>query len=233
MNTPSSNRDTIPFDDYAPYYEIATDVIKVALEDTKKYLKMKSFNQRKLAELYAFYISPSFKIFSRNMCDFKEHLERRGITRKEIETMEKYYNERKCAKKNVKNGNIIKYKSTGEFYIRISDYLCPIDVKSCTKFVDLIHQISAYGVSIFRQNGDCIWQTKVKENVHTYTSQLNYEQIKTGYTFIIENMDLSDTVWTKQGKYAYIVKIQPRFLFETINDEDIEDIFASGVKYSI
>ena len=232
-NTPINVRDVVPFEDYAPYYEIATSVLEQAIDDLKKMLKHPIYNQRKIAEMYVFYNSDYYTLFSRNMCDYKEHLERRGIKEKELKYMEEQYEKYKCAKKNVKDGFIIKYRPTGDFYIKIDEYLMLVDVKSATKTDRLSHMVSAYGTHIYNQYGDCIWQTEIEDDKRTYTSQLVIEQVRNGYTFVIKNMDDSRTIWTKQGKCCYVVKQLSHFLFQTINDEDIEEIFKNGVKNNV
>lgn len=231
--TPPNTYDYVPMDCYAPYYNIATAVIEEAYQDTKRNLKKRNYNERQLAELYDFYTNGLFDLFARNLCKFDEHLERRGIRKEEIEFMKECFEKYECKKKNVKNGNIIKYKPTGEFLLKVGDYLLSVDVKSRTKFKDLVHQINAYGTGIFIKEGACIWQTKFQEHLQTYTSMICADAIKNGYMFTIRNIDDSESVWTKQGENAYLVKVQIRFLFDTINDEDIEEIYTNGVKYSI
>ena len=231
--TPPNTYDYVPMDYYAPYYNIATAVIEDAYQDTKRNLIKRNYNERKLAELYAFYTQGLFDLFARNLCKFDEHLERRGIRKEEIEFMKECFEKYECKKKNVKDGNIIKFKPTDNFYIKSNDYLAEVDLKSRTKFINLEHQINAYGTAIYRSNGECIWQTYTQDYVKTYTSQINSNAIKNGYMFAIRNIDDTESVWTKQGKNAYIVKIKRCFLFDTINDEDIEEIFTNGVKYSI
>ncbi|MBO7713140.1 MAG: hypothetical protein J6S85_06190 [Methanobrevibacter sp.] len=229
-------KNTHSFEDiknYDGYYSIATQVLETALFDLKRLLQKKTFNARKIALLYAFYNSYMFKLYSFGMCDYEEHLERRGIKKEDIERMRNMYNQYKCCKKNVRSGHIIKYKPTGEFLMKVNDYLCPIDIKSCSKFTNLDHQISAYGTHIYNSNGDIVWQTKNKEEVESYTTQLHSSQIRSGHIFVIENIDGSNTLWTKQGKYCYTIILKYRFLFETINDDDIEEIFKQGVKFSI
>ena len=130
-------------------------------------------------------------------------------------------------------GSIIKYRPTGEFLIKIDEYLCPVDIKSCTKFKDLEHQISAYGTHLYTSKGCIAWQTRNKEEIKTYTSQLQASMIRSGQIFVIENTDGSSSIWTKQGKYAYLIHLKFRFLFETINDDDIEEIFTMGVQYNV
>lgn len=220
-----------PLENYRPYYEIACAVLNDAIQDTKKAIRKKTPNKRVLAELYAFYKSDRFKLFSFGECDFVEHLERRGIKMEDIKRMKEAYNEYTLSKKNVKNGWVVKLRSTGGFYIKIGEYICEIDVKNPVRFCHLKEKINEHCIAFFNACGNLMFQ-KIDDQAKNYTTTILWEQIRNGFYFVINTLFYKET-YTKQGNQCYLIKPKERILWETIFDDDIEAIFKKGERYDI
>ena len=227
----TNKRNYKPIENYRPYYEIASAVLEDVLRDTKKALQKKTPNKRVLAELYSFYNSERFKIFSCGECSFEEHLERRGIKMNDVKRMKEAFEEFKLCKKNVKNGWVVRLKSTGAFYIKLRDYICEIDVRNPVRFCELKEKINTNCEAFFNGTGNLMFQ-KRDENMRNYTTTIVWEQIKNGFYFVIKTLFYDET-YTKQGNKCFLVNIKSRILWDTINDDDVEAIFKKGERWDI
>lgn len=222
------------YDDYTPYYKLASDILESNIEELKKELKRKFYVKRKrIAEMYFFYTSNLFKTLSLDICSWNEHLERRGITRKEIEYMKECFDDYKVCKKNLHDGWVVRLRPTEDFYIKLGEHLCPIDINSKQRFCHMHDFINKYATAIANKKGDIVWQRK-NSDLPNFTTEIRYEMIQNGMYFVIPSSDgTKDLVYTKQGSWVYDVELKNIISWKTILDEDILGIWKCGERWDI